>query len=123
MFVRTTLTHPGCPGSGKGTLCKLLAQEYRYQHISVGDLLRSIRDDPTNEDFELRDHVRQGTLVPTRTIVRILKEAISGGLASGSGVIVDGFPRHLDQGIALMEQVRTYLLIDITWCVTNISAR
>jgi adenylate kinase family enzyme len=105
--VRTTLTLPGCPGSGKGTLCKLLSQDYGYQHISVGDLLRSIRDDPTNEDLELQNHVRQGTLVPTRTIVRLLKEAISGGLVGGSGVILDGFPRYLDQRIALMDQVRT----------------
>jgi adenylate kinase family enzyme len=107
MFLRTKLTHPGCPGSGKGTLCKLLSQEYGYQHISVGDLLRSIRDDLTNEDHELQEHVRQGKLVPTTTIVNILESAISSGLASGRGVILDGFPRQLDQNTALVNEVST----------------
>ena len=30
----------GAPGSGKGTLCKLLTETHNNYHLSVGDYLR-----------------------------------------------------------------------------------
>jgi len=30
----------GAPGSGKGTQCEKLVEEFNYKHISVGDLIR-----------------------------------------------------------------------------------
>ena len=44
----TDPTHTG-PGSGKGTICKKLVEEYGFVHLSAGDLLREeVR--PSNED-------------------------------------------------------------------------
>ena len=31
----------GAPGSGKGTQCDKLVEEFGYTHISVGDLIRT----------------------------------------------------------------------------------
>lgn len=31
----------GAPGSGKGTQCEKLVEEFGYTHISTGDLIRS----------------------------------------------------------------------------------
>ena len=30
----------GGPGSGKGTQCENLVRDYKFKHLSVGDLLR-----------------------------------------------------------------------------------
>ncbi len=30
----------GPPGSGKGTISKIISNEFKYQHISTGDLFR-----------------------------------------------------------------------------------
>ncbi|KAK8900821.1 hypothetical protein ACHAO1_010132 [Botrytis cinerea] len=91
----------GCPGSGKGTLCKLLAQYYRCHHISVGDLLRGLQNE---QSFAIKDYMQEGELVPTMTIIDILKRAIASKLEACPAIIIDGFPRRLDQGIASEEQ-------------------
>ena len=31
----------GAPGSGKGTQCEKLVEEFGYMHISTGDLIRN----------------------------------------------------------------------------------
>ncbi|KAF5876305.1 putative ump-cmp kinase protein [Botrytis fragariae] len=50
----------GCPGSGKGTLCKLLAQYYRCHHISVGDLLRDLQNE---QSLAIKDYIQEGELL------------------------------------------------------------
>ena len=34
----------GGPGSGKGTQCDKLVSDYRFKHISTGDLLREEKE-------------------------------------------------------------------------------
>lgn len=50
----------GCPGSGKGTLCKLLVQNHGYRHVSVGDLLRGLVDGQSKPNDDVKDYVQQG---------------------------------------------------------------
>ncbi|TVY85454.1 Adenylate kinase isoenzyme [Lachnellula suecica] len=90
----------GCPGAGKGTLCKLLAAEYDCHHISVGDLLRELVDGPEQRYPDLKVHLKNGTLVPTATILSILKEHVDKVPDTCRAVIVDGFPREVEQGKA-----------------------
>ncbi|CZS92394.1 uncharacterized protein RAG0_02827 [Rhynchosporium agropyri] len=92
----------GCPGSGKGTLCKLLVQNHGYRHDSVGDLLRSLVDAKNEPNLDVEDYVRQGTLVPTTKILEVLKRALVS--RTEERMLVDGFPRRLDQGIASEDQ-------------------
>ncbi|PQE33421.1 uridylate kinase protein [Rutstroemia sp. NJR-2017a WRK4] len=94
----------GCPGSGKGTLCKLLVQDYHCHHISVGDLLRDLRDEQNDQYLHIKDYIEEGKLVPTTTIIDILKHAITSKLETCHAIIIDGFPRRLDQGIASEDQ-------------------
>lgn len=94
----------GCPGSGKGTLCNLLVQDYGCHHISVGDLLRNLRDQ-NDQSLDIKDYIREAKLVPTATIVNIVKHAIIGKLGAYHAIIIDGFPRRLDQGIASEDQL------------------
>ncbi|CZT08641.1 uncharacterized protein RAG0_13633 [Rhynchosporium agropyri] len=93
----------GCPGSGKGTLCKLLVQNYGYRHVSVGDLLRGLVDgEKSNPDVNIKDYVQQGTLVPTTVLLNILQPAVMPETLGS--ILIDGFPRSLDQGIASEDQ-------------------
>jgi hypothetical protein len=38
----------GGPGSGKGTQCAKLVERYGFVHLSAGDLLRQVRDEPSH---------------------------------------------------------------------------
>ncbi|PQE05399.1 Uridylate kinase protein [Rutstroemia sp. NJR-2017a BBW] len=71
-------------GSGKGTLCKLLVQDYHCHHISVGDLLRGLRDEQNDQYLHIKDYIEEGKLVPTTTIIDILKHAITSKLGTYS---------------------------------------
>ena len=41
MEVNCFFLFSGAPGSGKGTQCEKLVEEFGYTHISVGDLIRT----------------------------------------------------------------------------------
>jgi len=82
----------GIPGSGKGTQAKRLAEEFGYQHISTGDLLRAFEKnvDISTHDAELLRDMKQGKLVSDELIYRLAFEAIDQVLARGTGVVLDG---------------------------------
>jgi adenylate kinase len=80
----------GPPGAGKGTLAKKLVKRNGFQHISTGDMIRK------SEDKELKDLIAKGKFVPDKTMIKLLKEKLA-TLDFEKGVILDGFPRTLDQ--------------------------
>ncbi|PVH91016.1 P-loop containing nucleoside triphosphate hydrolase protein, partial [Periconia macrospinosa] len=84
-------------GSGKGTLCKRLSEEYGLKHLSVGDLLRGIMSSP-NTDMSIINKVQNGELVPVEVLAPILKTQIDKEKQNKwRKILVDGFPRLLDQ--------------------------
>lgn len=80
----------GPPGAGKGTLAKKLVKRNGFQHISTGDMIRK------SDDKELKDLIAKGKFVPDKTMIKLLKDKLS-TLDFEKGVILDGFPRTLDQ--------------------------
>ena len=80
----------GAPGSGKGTLAKVLKDDYGINHISTGDLIRKSDDD------ELKKIIASGDLVPDSMIVKILISELE-KMDPSEGVIFDGFPRTIKQ--------------------------
>ena len=80
----------GPPGAGKGTLAKKLVKRNGFQHISTGDMIRK------SEDKELKDLIAKGKFVPDKTMIKLLKDKLA-TLDFEKGVILDGFPRTLDQ--------------------------
>jgi len=101
----------GCPGAGKGTLCKKLATEYGGCHLSVGDMLRTtMYNEESTEQAELTPYIRSGTLVPTDLLLKVLSRSISQNLReSPTCLLVDGFPRLLQQGIEIEAEVGVIL--------------
>lgn len=80
----------GPPGAGKGTLAKKLVKRNGFQHISTGDMIRK------SDDKELKDLIAKGKFVPDKTMIKLLKDKL-GTLDFEKGIILDGFPRTLDQ--------------------------
>ncbi|CAN0177157.1 unnamed protein product [Ectocarpus sp. 6 AP-2014] len=84
----------GGPGSGKGTHCARIAAEFGYTHLSTGDLLREEQKKESELATKIAECIRDGQLVPSSTMVALLKEAILKG--DSKRFLLDGFPRSKD---------------------------
>jgi adenylate kinase len=95
----------GPPGSGKGTQAERLG----HTTLSMGDLLRGARKD----DSELESYLQRGRLVPDEVVMRVFRDALDG--AGDGPVLLDGFPRTVEQAEALEDLVgvRAVVLLDI----------
>jgi len=82
----------GGPGSGKGTQCSKISQQYGYAHLSAGDLLRAERAAPGSRFGDLiQKHLKNGTLVPTSITCSLLERAMQE--SDTNNFLIDGFPR------------------------------
>ena len=90
----------GPPGSGKGTQAKRLAADNQLTHLSTGDVFRDNIAGKTPLGLEIKGYVDGGKLVPDELVSRVVFDKI-GQFPKGSGVLLDGYPRTLDQAKAL----------------------
>ena len=58
------LLNSGGPGSGKGTQCDRIVQDFGFTHLSAGDLLREEVAKGTSQGKQLEEMMKQGKLVP-----------------------------------------------------------
>jgi len=83
----------GGPGAGKGTQCAKIVDEFKYVHLSAGDLLRAERSEPTSEFGSLIDgHIKAGTIVPVEITCSLLDRAMKN--SGKQNFLIDGFPRN-----------------------------
>lgn len=54
----------GGPGSGKGTQCTRIVEEFGYIHLSAGDLLRQEAAKENERGQMIKDIMKEGKLVP-----------------------------------------------------------
>ncbi len=89
----------GPPGSGKGTQAKKIAAKYGYNHISTGDLLRALagKSELNTVEKEALEQMKSGNLVSDKLIYQLVFGEIEKSLAAGSGVVLDGAIRNLEQ--------------------------
>lgn len=92
----------GAPGSGKGTACSALVRDYDFAHISTGDLFRANIKNNTEIGQIAKGYMDRGELVPDEVVVRMLKERMEQDDCK-KGVLLDGYPRNLEQLKALDE--------------------
>ncbi|KAI9334550.1 adenylate kinase-domain-containing protein [Obelidium mucronatum] len=88
----------GGPGSGKGTQSVKLAAEFRLTHLSAGDLLREEVASGSDVGQLCSLIMKEGKIVPMEIIIELLAKAISSA-TSTQGILIDGFPRAVDQAI------------------------
>jgi len=94
----------GAPGSGKGTLAKLLSSELKVPHISPGDILREEVKQGSQLGKTARPFMEKGELVPDEIILKMMKKRIAQP-DCGRGFILDGFPRTIVQAVRLDEML------------------
>jgi adenylate kinase len=90
----------GPPGSGKGTQAARIETEFRLTHLSTGDILRSEVARGTEIGKEVARVMAAGDLVPDDLIIRIVQRILRDPDGSAD-VLIDGFPRTLQQAMAL----------------------
>ena len=90
----------GPPGSGKGTQAAGIEGEFRLNHLSTGDILRTEVAKGSQTGKEVGRIMAAGDLVPDRLIVDIVRSRLPEAEA-GPGVLLDGFPRTVTQAQAL----------------------
>lgn len=84
------------PAAGKGTQSSLIEEYYNIPHISIGDLLRNMISDNTEESEEIKELINKGELVDDEIVIDLLKKRIVQKDCS-KGYILDGFPRNINQ--------------------------
>ncbi len=92
----------GPPGSGKGTQASLISSEFDLEHLSTGEILRAEAARGSPIGGEAADLMRSGQLVPDRLMVPLIDARLRKAGARG-GVLLDGFPRTVEQAKALDE--------------------
>lgn len=90
----------GKPGSGKGTVGKMLAKQLEMTHISSGELFRSYIKKAGEIGKEIEKYVSQGKLVPDDLAIKLVEKRLV-EIDCKDGVILDGFPRTIVQAEAL----------------------
>jgi adenylate kinase len=96
----------GAPGSGKGTQADHLRRELGVTHIASGDLFRDHLQRKTELGVQASDYMARGALVPDPITIAMLRERVSKP-DTNKGVLLDGFPRTMEQAIALNEMLAT----------------
>ncbi|MBQ7339499.1 MAG: adenylate kinase [Clostridia bacterium] len=92
----------GAPGCGKGTQASHIADRYNLPHISTGDIFREIIGSGTELGLEIKRIIDGGNLCPDHLTVEIVKQRLAKPDCR-KGYILDGFPRNINQAIALEE--------------------
>ena len=96
----------GAPGSGKGTQAAYLQEELGLTHVASGDLFRDHLQRKTELGMQAGAYMETGALVPDAITIAMLRERVSQPDAV-NGVLLDGFPRTMEQAIALNEMMAT----------------
>ncbi len=100
----------GPPGSGKGTQGEMLSEKLGYVRLSTGDMLREAVRNGTELGKKAKTYMDSGALVPNDLIIGLMKEKIA---QAEGGVILDGFPRTVEQADALDQQLQVDLALNL----------
>lgn len=99
----------GIQGSGKGTQAKEVAKQLNLVHISTGDLLREQKGKLKKE---IDNIINKGKLIPDELMIKLLKEKIKKE-NNKEGIILDGFPRTIQQAKKLTKEIKIDRVIEI----------
>lgn len=94
----------GQQGSGKGTFAQYVAARKGLVQISTGDLLRAEVKAETELGKKVKEIINSGKLVPDELITELVEKKME--KEKEHGVILDGFPRTLNQAELLEEVVK-----------------
>lgn len=88
----------GPPGSGKSVQGELLVKRNDWQWLSTGQIFRS------SKNPEMHKRLATGELIDDELTNKVLDEALE-AIDSSTMVILDGYPRNIDQAQWLIEHL------------------
>ncbi|CDW85454.1 adenylate kinase [Stylonychia lemnae] len=110
----------GPPGVGKSVYCSMLEKDLGLKQFSTGEFSRFLR--PANleqnkmfnheEVLDIESKVKNGELLNDEIINKIVKPRLIE--AQSNGIILDGFPRTLNQAKFLSENLRIDMMFSIS---------
>ena len=86
----------GAQGTGKGTVAGLISEQTGLPQISTGDIFRKNISEKTPLGVEADKYISKGNLVPDDITVPMVEDRFTWDDAK-NGVILDGFPRTIEQ--------------------------
>ncbi|XP_048127677.1 UMP-CMP kinase isoform X3 [Rhodamnia argentea] len=92
----------GGPGSGKGTQCAKIVENFGYTHLSAGELLRREIASNSEDGAMLLDTIKEGKIVPSEVTVKLIQKEMES--CGNCKFLIDGFPRNEENRIAF-EQI------------------
>lgn len=98
---RTIVFVLGGPGSGKGTQCAKLVEDFGIVHLSAGDLLRAHMKSGSPDGNMVAEMIKDGQIVPSKVTNGLLEAAMAA--SSKQRFLIDGFPRN-DENRAAFEK-------------------
>ena len=90
----------GAPGTGKGTVSGMLSEELNIPQVSTGDIFRKHIKEKTELGKLAESYISQGKLVPDDVTINLVKDRLKEDDVK-NGIILDGFPRTVNQAEAL----------------------
>ena len=91
----------GLPGAGKGTQAAKIVEEFGVAHISTGDMFRAAMANQTEMGTLAKSFIDKGELVPDEVTNGIVKERLAQDDIKEKGLLLDGFPRTIEQAHSL----------------------
>ena len=101
----------GGPGSGKGTICKKLVNDFNYKLISAGDLLREEKSSDSELGKQIATLIDAGNLVPDNVITDIIYNEFKKPTKLGNFFLIDGYPRSIKQAISLSQMINVQIVL------------
>ena len=95
----------GAPGTGKGTVASKLSEKLNIPQVSTGDIFRKAIAEKTPVGVEAEKYISQGMLVPDEVTIKIVEERLKDSDVQ-DGLILDGFPRTIEQAEALDKMLK-----------------
>ncbi|MBR1559150.1 MAG: adenylate kinase [Clostridia bacterium] len=102
----------GPPGAGKGTQAAGVSAHLKVPHISTGDMFRSAIKNATPVGLEAKKYLDAGELVPDSVVIDMVRERLSMPDCA-NGYLLDGFPRTVEQAVALDDISAPEAVVDI----------
>lgn len=94
----------GAPASGKGSVAEILSKEFEIPAISSGDIFRKYISEGTEIGKRANEYMTKGELVPDDLTVELITERLNEDDVK-DGLILDGFPRTVNQAKVLDEML------------------
>jgi len=104
----------GAPGSGKTTDAELIAEKNSdtIVHFSTGELLRAEAASGSKLGITIDGYVSKGNLCPLNIVLDTIVSALNN--SDKDVVVIDGFPRSVDQMTSFDELLKKETNIELT---------